>query len=141
MERLTELDMNSIGFAILCNFPHFCGEERAKEAAEMLRTMKKEIMEYRALGPIARLRELAQADREERVVVLPCKVGDTLFCLDRYKGKILERIADRFTVGENGYINIWYGTSVSVNADRLGKTVFLAREEAKKALEGGGEDD
>lgn len=31
------------------------------------------LVEYHALGPIARLRELAQADKEGRCVVLPCE--------------------------------------------------------------------
>lgn len=65
MGRLTELEMNSIGFAILCNFPRFCGEERAKEASEMFRFMKEEIMAYRALGTTPdRLRELVKASAE-----------------------------------------------------------------------------
>lgn len=36
----------------------------------------------------ARLRELAEADRDGRVVVKPCKVGDTLFRV--FAGEILE---------------------------------------------------
>lgn len=31
--------------------------------------------------PLARLRELAEAERDGRVVVLPCKVGDIVFAL------------------------------------------------------------
>lgn len=38
-----------------------------------------ELNAYKDLGPIDRLRELAQADRERRCVVLPCKVGDTVY--------------------------------------------------------------
>ena len=33
--------------------------------------------------PLDRLRELAEADRDGRCVVLPCKVGDSLWILDR----------------------------------------------------------
>ena len=73
MERLTELEMNSIGIAILCNFPRFCGEERTKEASEMFRAMKDEIMAYRVLGPVeelARGATLVKAQDEGRVVEL-----------------------------------------------------------------------
>ena len=39
-----------------------------------------EIKEFDGL-PIERLKELAEADEEGRVVVLPCKVGDTMIDL------------------------------------------------------------
>lgn len=34
-----------------------------------------------------RLRELAQADKEGRCVVLPCKVGDAIFVVEKMKSK------------------------------------------------------
>ena len=37
-----------------------------------------EITEFDGL-PIDRLRELAEADKDGRVLILPCKVGDTVF--------------------------------------------------------------
>lgn len=51
-----------------------------KELAEIacgLELLKK----YQELGNVDRLRELAEADKEGRCVVLPCKVGDIVFCL------------------------------------------------------------
>lgn len=67
-----------------------------------------------------RLRELAEADKAGRLVVLPCKVGDTVYILHRtFDG------AD--VVGETG---LWWTDIL-----QLGKTVFLTREEAEKALE------
>lgn len=67
-----------------------------------------------------RLRELAEADRDGRLVVLPCKVGDTVYILHRtFDG------AD--VVGET---ELWW-----TDIPQLGKTVFLTREEAEKALE------
>lgn len=86
-----------------------------------------------------RLRELAQADREGRVVVLPCKTvfeiiwdagpdcdlacpvsfdghGDCNFC-DHGKQFVYERACKQ------------------AHLDQIGKTVFLTREEAEVALE------
>ena len=36
---IAELDVNAVCLGILCNFPQFCGEERAKEAAELVRAL------------------------------------------------------------------------------------------------------
>ena len=70
--------------------------------------------------PISRLVEIAEADKDGRVVVLPCKVGDTVYILRRaFDG------AD--VVGET---ELWWD-----DIPQLGKTVFLTREEAEKALE------
>lgn len=67
-----------------------------------------------------RLRELAEADKEGRLVVLPCKVGDTVYTLTRtFDG------ADVVAEAE-----LWW-----TDIPQLGKTVFLTREEAEKALE------
>ena len=73
-----------------------------------------------SIGGYDRLRELAEADKEGRVVVLPCKVGDTVYILRRtFDG------AD--VVGET---ELWW-----TDIPQLGKTVFLTREEAEEALE------
>lgn len=69
---------------------------------------------------VARLRELAEADKDGRLVALPCKVGDTVYTLRRtFDG------AD--VVGEK---ELWWD-----DIPQLGKTVFLTREEAEAALE------
>lgn len=71
-------------------------------------------------GGIDALRELAEANKDGRLVVLPCKVGDTVYILRRtFDG------AD--VVGET---ELWW-----TDIPQLGKTVFLTREEAEKALE------
>lgn len=36
---IAELDVNAVCLGILCNFPQFCGEERAKEAVELVRAL------------------------------------------------------------------------------------------------------
>lgn len=63
---------------------------------------------------------LLSAKAQGRVVVLPCKVGDTVYILRRtFDG------AD--VVGET---ELWW-----TDIPQLGKTVFLTREEAEAALE------
>ena len=94
----------------------------------------------------ARLRELAEADRNGRVVVLPCKVGDTLWVTrNPWTGKLLKKPLDACVNGmkiySHGlYVNLLFDTR-KINGTRdyeinhIGKTVFLTREEAEAALE------
>ena len=89
---------------------------------------------------VARLRELALADKDGRLVVLPCKVGTTVnteFC-----DEIVEKRIGQFHV--NGYTEprLWadidcdWTSTQCVRWDlAIGKTIFLTREEAEKALE------
>lgn len=84
-------------------------------------------------GGFARLRELAEADKDGRVVVKPCKVGDKLYRV--FAGEIFEH-----RVGSMKYFAIqgrWdietYPFCLCVESS-IGKTVFLAREEAERAL-------
>ena len=71
-----------------------------------------------------RIKELLNADRDGRVVVLPCKVGDTV-----YRLQYIEQTPGRFVVGvaEIKFALIWL--------EEFGKTVFLTRKEAESALE------
>lgn len=78
---------------------------------------------------INRLRKLAEADRDGRVVVMPCKVGDTVY---------------RLFVGnpDNPVIATLKINTVAEAVKLIGKMgmhkyigTFLTREEAEKALE------
>ena len=98
-----------------------------------------QITEFEGL-PIARLRELAVADQKGRVVVLPCKVGDTVYFVNAKK--ILEFAVVGYAVDETG-ISWVYSEHVdktghtnerTFSPDRISKTTFLTREEAEKAL-------
>ena len=89
---------------------------------------------------VARLRELAEADKDGRVVVLPCKVGDIVWAnLDgmRHPRKCVIEFAN---IGSH-VTTIVFSTvdglreQYGVNLSSFGKTVFLTREEAEKALE------
>ena len=91
-------------------------------------------------GGIDRLRELAEADKDGRLVVLPCKVGDTVWAnLDgmRHPRKC---VIEFVNIGSH-VTTIVFSTvdglreQYGVNPSSFGKTVFLTREEAEKALE------
>ena len=73
---------------------------------------------------ISRMVDLMKADRDGRVLILPCKVGDTV-----YRLQYIEQTPGRFTVGivPIKFALIWL--------EAFGETVFLSREEAEKALQ------
>lgn len=99
-----------------------------------------EITEFDGL-PIDRLRELAEADKDERVVVLPCKVGDKLYeptgrkTISVYRVKAIRvELFCLFIEWDLDEGFVWQSLA-GVNAEEIGKTVFLTREEAEKELE------
>jgi hypothetical protein len=90
---------------------------------------------------INRLRKLAEADKDGRLVVLPCKVGDGLYevtgrkTISVYKVRAIRvELFGLFIEWdiEEGFV--WQSLA-GINAGEIGKTVFLTREEAEKALE------
>ena len=109
----------------------------ALEAAIMGKAVA-QITEFEGL-PIARLRELAVADKEGRVIVLPCKVGHRVFALLDTDKHISECEVKQIGMGNGiGFIRLEpigaRGREYGVSLNGFGKTVFLAREEAEKAL-------
>ena len=98
----------------------------------------------KALGvELSRLRELAEADKAGRCVVLPCKVGDTAYYLNR--PVILDFEVIGYMVDERGawsfmgeHLDKTTGDTYSCcpDTEKVGKTVFLTREEAERAMEG-----
>lgn len=113
-----------------------------------------------------KIREWVKAEKEKRLVVLPCKVGDTVWAAS---GKIIKCEIDETYLCDNGEIeflmsfncdgadckrcpfNNWtqdcsgecycdceYGNGSFKDSD-IGKTIFLTREEAEAALEAMGD--
>ena len=82
---------------------------------------------------VDRMKELAEADKDGRLVVLPCKVGDTVYF------DLLERIIEKQVFSIVSFSNSTRiycgGTSEYFRPEDIGKTFFLTREEAEKALE------
>ena len=126
-----------------------CGEPMAQSSAtgcECYETIKSSMAYYvgtldGAKGKIPnRLRELAEADKDGRCVVLPCKPGDTVYSI--FGAEVIEKTVGRVII--NGYTTprIWvdldcsFLSSVTKRWDLgIGKDFFLTREEAKKVLE------
>lgn len=73
------------------------------------------------MGSYDRLRELAKADKDGRVIILPCKVYET----------------DGVRVYEHTVREIIYETAGGPAFDKnaIGKSIFLTRAEAERALQ------
>lgn len=119
-------------------------KDKADEVA--LKLMR--LADLESLCSYTRLRELAEADKDGRVVVLPCKVGDTLWVTgrDNVPRKMKLEAPDIRAVctdEDNLCMSTCNRKPDGFCAYRLrndgadvGKSVFLTREEAEKALEG-----
>ena len=87
--------------------------------------------------------ELAAYEDEEeqgRLVILPCKVGDTVFLVEGHS--VYKSQVDSITLHDDG---LWLdGTfnhfGLVYFSGEIGRNIFLTREEAEAALKGGRED-
>ena len=85
-------------------------------------------------GGFDRLRELAEADKDGRLVVLPCKIGDKLYRV--FAGEIFEhRVVSMKYFAIQKRWDIETCPFCPYVESSIGKTIFLTREEAEAALE------
>lgn len=91
--------------------------------------------------PFKRIVALMEADKAGRLAVLPCKPGDTVYevtsrkTISEYRVKAI-RVELFCTFIEWDIVAGFVDKSIfGVPVDEIGKTVFLTREEAEKALE------
>ena len=103
------------------------------------------------IGSYDRLRELDEADKDGHVLILPCKVGDTVYVIDKgdyghnYQPYVREKVVYEITCKskKNGTQLGWgvclgpgdCGTIARHRLDKLGQSWFLTREEAERVLE------
>lgn len=80
-----------------------------------------------------RIRELSKADKDGRLVVLPCKVGDMVYFA--LLGRIIEKQVFSIVSFSDSTRIYCGGTSEYFRPEDIGKTFFLTREEAEAALE------
>jgi hypothetical protein len=118
------------------------------EGAEMLTEgecaiLLEELARLQALTasiPLDRLEAICAAEREGRCVVLPCKVGDTVWALAD-EGVIQCRVTE-FTIKESGiaWVRLFSTDDrlADFHGDCFGKTVFLSRAQAEAAKEKNG---
>lgn len=92
-------------------------------------------------GGYERLRQLAEADKAGRAVILPCEPGTPVYMT--FCGEVWEMRVGQFHVIGYTEPRIWadiecdWASAPRVRWDlAVGKTVFLTREEAENALEG-----
>lgn len=108
-----------------------------KDKADEIALKLMRLADLESLCSYTRLRELAEAERGGRLVVLPCKVGDVVFGI--HNGQtILPMVAKWIETNTDGWcIAVQYApmTPRFYRFSDFGKTVFLTREEAEKALE------
>ena len=166
LERACEECIHFFACSKQCGVPMAQGSATGCECYE---TVKSSMAYYvgtldGAKGKIPnRLRELAEADKDGRVVVLPCKGTDKLYvvgtkqivecivaemylmddetieylvnfeCVDNCDGCPFNSW-ERETVSDEYHCGGEYGDG-SVSSKDFGKTVFLTREEAEKALQ------
>ena len=111
-----------------------------KDKADEIALNLMRLADLESLCSYDRLRELAEADKDERVVVLPCKVGDIVGAnLDEMR-HTRKCVIEFVNIGSR-VTTIVFSTvdglreQYGVNPISFGKTVFLTREEAEKALE------
>lgn len=144
MERLTEKHYGANDYYMTCSAE--CERDQCVECAELekivnllgayedtgltpseMRLMRMDMSIIRALfqgaeAEVERLKALAIADKEGRVEVLPCKVGDTVYMISW-------RLNGRHEIEERVFSLTYFDPA------KYGKDYFLSREEAEKALE------
>ena len=89
-----------------------------------------------------KIKEWIKADNDGYLVVLPCKVGDTVWITGSVRRLYSEKVRT-FFCGNPSYgrgradntVQMIRTTGCDIPIHEFGKTVFFAREEAEKALE------
>ena len=150
MERLTFLN----GDEIPCvrndqcfeeQSEHYCGPAIDRLAAyEDTHMMPPDVMHMRMDMAILtalfdgidvdRMREIVAAERGGRVVVLPCKLGDTVYHIGKVRTSHFED--DKIIIDDEGRWGIYKMPFALIHLPYIGESYFLTREDAEKALEG-----
>lgn len=120
-----------------CGHEHNCGVSGCavmREAADRIVNQGNHIAALFNGIDVDRMKELAEADRTVRLVVQPCKVGDTLFRV--FAGEILEhKVRNMRYLAIQGRWDIDTTPFCSYVESSIGKTIFLTHEQAERALE------
>lgn len=78
---IEKLDINAVCFGILCNFTPVCGEERAKEAVELVRKLQTENERLRdELEQVKREKDAAASDLESVMAYRGDNLDTCQFC-------------------------------------------------------------
>ena len=96
-----------------------------KDKADEIALKRMCLADLESLCSYTRLRELAEADKDGRLVVLPCEVGTATYYI-HYPIAVYP---------DKSEPEIKRGIFTLCDLDRVGRSVFLTREEAENALE------
>ena len=107
-----------------------------KDKADEIALKLMRLADLESLCSYDRIRELAEADKDGRVVVLPCKVGDTVWRIVRDGEPHITRdeVRDMYFADDMTLCVELVGGRVTFT-EKFGKTVFLSRAEAERALQ------
>lgn len=122
---------------ILCDDTDEYDLDRLSVLCNQRMSMRDEVSERFSLTakiPLDRLRELVEAERDGRCVVLPCKRDDVLWTFQTYPSERVYsfHVTDLSTLNGRTMLN----TDIMgvVDARDVGKAAFLTRAEAEAAL-------
>ena len=133
MERLTERYKDSIANIVLIRD---CGDKLCKDICDDIECNCSKCELEKVLEKLATYEDL---EEQGLLVRLPCKVGDTVYVPTR--NFVSELRITMVSVDMHGaYFSWMLNSGIYPNLDgfsksKLGKTVFLTREEAEKKLE------
>ena len=96
-----------------------------KDKADEIALKLMRLADLESLCSYTRLRKLAEADKDGRLVVLPCEVGTATYYI-HYPIAVYP---------DKSEPEIKRGIFTLCDLDRVGRSVFLTREEAEAALE------
>lgn len=128
MERLTRADIDNVG---LVEFENYSVHECLKDI---------DTVDYlNILGALMKLQDYEDLEEQGLLLKLPCKIGDTVYAITRnfiseYLICSIEKDDEGFFFNwrckKGIYKNVWGFTDYEI-----GKSVFLTKEAAEKALE------
>nr|DAK93111.1 MAG TPA: hypothetical protein [Caudoviricetes sp.] len=92
------------------------------------------------VGLLEQLKEYQQLEEQGRLVILPCKVGDTVYCIENKE--IYTCTVGKISISKNN--GVWVEinfpkempdiVAIEYNPDDFSKTVFLTKSEAEAKL-------
>jgi hypothetical protein len=142
-KRLTEKTIGTFEYD-LKDHKHEVGEFGTYEAFYNYSIAIKQLGKYEDTGLTPEeVQEIAKAKGENRLVELPCKVGDKVWLIletlnDKFE--IVESVVTKvFHTSKDSFISCWIdcqgiGNSLEFQISEFGENVFLVKEESENAL-------
>ena len=129
MERLTKRSNKTVHENGVC-----CTHFRGKECSERMGECTDNCPWEEAVW--SKLADYEDAEEQGLLLRLPCKVGDTVFLVQRRR--VYERKVSGFSVTSNNrfvvHMSDFEGDNATFLVEKFGKQIFLTREEAESAL-------